>query len=67
MLKELIARDSTTNKICKCGKILPVDYKFKKCESCRNKTLDTVRKAGKVAAIALTVGVTFIYSLSKET
>ncbi len=32
----------------KCGRIIPKDYKYNKCESCRNKTLDGIRKAGKV-------------------
>lgn len=44
-------------KTCKkCGKILPIDYKYNKCESCRNKTLGEIREAGKVVGgIALTV------------
>lgn len=44
-------------KTCKkCGKILPKDYKYNKCESCRNKTLGGIRKAGEVVGgIALTV------------
>ena len=32
----------------KCGRILPKDYKYNKCESCRNKTFNGIRKAGKV-------------------
>lgn len=32
----------------KCSRILPKDYKYNKCESCRNRTVDGIRKNGKV-------------------
>ncbi len=33
------------NKICKkCNKILPVTYKYKKCEACRNKSSENSKK-----------------------
>lgn len=37
------------NNTCKkCGRILPKDYKYNKCESCRNKTVSGMRKTVKV-------------------
>lgn len=30
----------------KCGKLLPPDYKYKRCEACRNARVDFVKKAG---------------------
>ena len=33
----------------KCGRILPDDYKHKKCESCRNKTIETWKNIGEGA------------------
>lgn len=37
-------------KVCKnknCKKLLPEGYRYKYCESCRNKQVDKVKKAGK--------------------
>lgn len=39
----------------KCGRIIPKNYKYNKCESCRNRILGGIRKAGKIiGGIALT-------------
>ena len=35
----------------KCQKVLPVDYKYNKCEACRNKTAHTIKKALKTGKI----------------
>ena len=35
-------------KVCKkCGRVLPQDYKYKKCESCRSKGVDEIKKVGR--------------------
>lgn len=55
-------------KTCKkCARDLPKDYKYNKCESCRNKTLGGIRKAVEVVGggIALTVA-TFILKIKKK-
>ena len=50
-------------KVCKCGCELPDDYKYKKCDKCRKKTTDHLKKglvatvgvAGTVLSVVLTV------------
>ncbi|MGT2950720.1 hypothetical protein BU202_05460 [Streptococcus cuniculi] len=47
----------------KCGRNLPTNYKYKKCESCRNKRIETAKKVvfgtitvlGTVGSIAVTI------------
>ncbi len=40
-------------RVCKnkrCQKVLPIDYKYNKCEACRNKTAYTIKKTLKTGA-----------------
>ena len=42
------------NRICKtCPKILPAGYKYNKCESCRTKQAQNIKKGMKAAAGAM--------------
>lgn len=44
-------------KTCKCGKTLPDDYKYKRCESCRGKKVEKAKKIGKGVLVGLaTIG-----------
>lgn len=52
-----------SNTCNKCGRNLPTNYKYKQCESCRNKKIDSAKKVGidtlkvlgAVGSIALTI------------
>lgn len=55
---------TTYNTCKKCGRNLPTNYKYKKCESCRNKNIQGLKRIGKViGGIAVTI-VTLIKVLS---
>ena len=46
----------TSGNNCKnCGRTIPVNFKYKKCESCRNKTIQGFKKIGKLlGSVAVT-------------
>ena len=56
-------------KVCKnkkCQKPLPVGYKHKYCESCRNEQVNQVKKVGEAAlSLAVMVGGTAIAVVTK--
>ena len=55
------------NKICKkCKKPLPNGYKHKKCESCRNKSIEEIKNVGKVGlSVVAFVGMTVVAVVTK--
>lgn len=48
-------------KVCKkCKKVLPFNYKYSRCEACRNKFAQNARNAGKVAVTVISVAATIV-------
>ena len=51
-------------KVCKkCKKVLPENYKYNKCEACRNKGAHTVKKIGATVGAGLSVAVPTLIGL----
>ena len=51
-------------KVCKkCKKVLPENYKYSKCEACRNKGAQTVKKIGAAAGAVLSVAIPTLIGL----